>query len=427
MAHCRRFKAAAWPLALLSLSLFCSARPAEAQDAKSAQPIPPTTTQERLVNPVGLSEAARYGWNPDFIGSWRGDFDASFGIKFWPDRFYLRNFIFGGNLDLLPGVRARADFRRREGETKAFQVDADEVYLEAFNQYRAHHWTAGASLKMGRVRYLHFPYPDAIAQFDQVPGIQDLYGGPITDYRGFVLEGEAALNCGLGIHWTGRADGFDSHLGSNVVEAYAFYRHDLGQGWHFESRLGDIAVRHEPLGRTGQPGVDVYLGKQLGEFNVGLLYENKRTEHEYGGIMIQFRPGPVTRVLGAVSFDYSRRPEGFTVQVPLLHVRIHEGRAVRAGEILVGEVRAVRIRTLWQQGFVRNQYEHRLESWGETGDPTLHCVVSEEPWYLQTEALVSPHLVPDASWERDRQGPGQFVQRVTYRYYRLHKRDNNGA
>jgi hypothetical protein len=134
--------------------------------------------------------------------------------------------------------------------------------------------------------------------------------------------------------------------------------------------------------------------------------------------MVQFRPNAVTKALGHISFDYSRRPEGFTAQIPLLHLRFRESRFVRSKDVLVGEVRAVRIRTLWQQGFVRNEYEHRLESWGETSDPKLHCVITEEPWYLQTEALVSPHLVPDARYERDRQGPGQYVQRVTYRFYR---------
>src|SRR5205085_421761 len=140
---------------------------------------------------------------------------------------------------------------------------------------------------------------------------------------------------------------------------------DVGAGWHIEGRLGEIAVRREPLGRAAQPGLDVYLGKRLGEFNVGLLYERKRTEPEYSGIIVQFRPGPVTRALGKVSFDYDRHPEGFSVQIPLWHWRLHESRFVRSGDELVGEVRAVRIRTLWQQGFVRNQYEHRLESWGE--------------------------------------------------------------
>ena len=203
-----------------------------------------------------------------------------------------------------------------------------------------------------------------------------------------------------------------------MIEAYGFYRSDFGRGWHAEWRAGDLAVRVPPLGRAAQPGVDLYLGKQLGEFNIGLLYENKRMEHEYTGIAIQFRPGPVTKALGRYSADYSRHPEGFSVQIPLLHLRLNESRFVRSGDILVGEVRAVRIRTLWVQGFIRNQYEHRLESWGDTTDPRLRCVVTEEPWYLQTEALVSPHFAPDNAWFRDREGPGQFVQRVTYRFYR---------
>ena len=66
-------------------------------------------------------------------------------------------------------------------------------------------------------------------------------------------------------------------------------------------------------------------------------------------------------------------------------------------------------------------------SWGETTDIRLHCVVTEEPWYLQTEALVSPHLVPDARWEKDRMGPGQYVQKITYRYYRMKKKSDTGA
>ncbi len=417
----------------IALALFGSIAPtsafAQASNSIPEVPLPSTTTQERLVNPTGLTESDRFGWHSDFLGTGRGFFDASVGVKFWPDRLNLRNFIFGGAVDLLPGVRVRANFRRREGEEKAFEVYSDEIYLEGFQRYRGPTWQGGASLRLGRVRYLHFPYPDAIAQFDQVPGYGDLRGGPQTDYRSAVLVGEAALNSGFGVHGSARASGFldGDKAEGRIIEAYGFYRHDFAGTWHFESRFGALAVRHEPLGRGGELGANAYLGKQLGEFNVGVLYENKHHEHEYAGIMVQFRPGPVTRALGKVSFDYSRQPEGFTVQLPLLHLRLNENRTVRSGDILVGEVRAVRIRTLWQQGFVRNEYEHRLESWGPTGDPKLRCVVTEEPWYLQTEALVSPHLTPDARWERDRQGPAQFVQRVTYRYYKPHKRDDPGG
>ncbi|HLV78941.1 MAG TPA: hypothetical protein VKT32_01630, partial [Chthonomonadaceae bacterium] len=392
------------------------------------QPIPHTTTEEPLVNSIGLSDTARTGWQNDFIGPWRGHFDVSFGAKFWYNRFYLRNFIFGGLVDLAPGLRARLQLRRREGEKRAFQVDTDEAYFEAFNLHRGPDWEGGVSLRAGRVRYLHFPYPDAIAEFDQVPGIVDLYGGIHTDYRDLVLEGEAATMGGWGAHFTGQARAWSgSSFPSDVIEAYGFYRSTFGRGWHFEGRAGDLARRFEPLGRSGEPGAVAYLGKQLGEFNVGILYEHKQKEHEFAGIMVQFRSNPVTRALGYVSFDYSRKPEGFTVQVPLWHAAFNQSHIIRPGEILVGEVRAVRVRTLWQQGFVRNEYEHRLESWGETASPRLHCVVEEEPWYLQAEALVSPHLVPNATWERDRMGPGQFVQRVTYRYYRPYKQPGAGT
>lgn len=398
--------------------MLVAAPPPSTPDQGGAPP-PWSTTQLPLVVPAGLAEPQPSGWQDDFIGPLRGDFDLSFGAKIWLTRFYLRNLIADGTIDLAPGLRIHGLLRRREGERYAFRVDTDEAYLEEFRLYHSPVVEGGASLKLGRVRYLHFPYPDAISEFDQVPAITDLYGGPDTGYRDAILEGEAALRAGWGAHFTGLADALDGRPRADVVEAYAFYRHNFLRAWHFETRAGDIAVRAEPLGRAGQPGVDAYLGRQLGEFNVGLLYEHKRTEPDFSGIMVQFRPGPVTRALGHVDFDYSRRPEGFTVQVPLWHGRLRESMFVRKNDVLVGEVRAVRVRTLWQQGFVRNQYEFRVESWGDTSSPGLHCVVKEDPWYLQTEALVSPHLVPDARWFSDREGPGQFVQVVTYRFYRL--------
>ena len=131
--------------------------PGQAQNSPASPqettPLPPTTTQERLVNPAGLSISPKYGWHTDFIGPLRGDFDLSFGIKFWPERFSFRSLILSGTTDLLPGVRARTQLRRHEGEQKAFQVDIDELYLEAFDQYRAPTWNAGVSLRLGTRPY----------------------------------------------------------------------------------------------------------------------------------------------------------------------------------------------------------------------------------------------------------------------------------
>ncbi|HEY3418317.1 MAG TPA: hypothetical protein VGM23_15685, partial [Armatimonadota bacterium] len=95
-----------------------------------------------------------------------------------------------------------------------------------------------------------------------------------------------------------------------------------------------------------------------------------------------------------------------------------------AGGVLVGAVTAERIRTYWQNGHVRNYYEHRLSAWGETDGPNIVAVEVEEPWYLQAEALVSPHTRLGSwedlkAWERDRQGPAQISQRVTYQFYRV--------
>ena len=267
----------------------------------------------------------------------------------------------------------------------------------------------------------------AVPQFDTVPGIIDLYRSAETDYRSVVLQSEAATNGGWGAHLGWREAGLDATPTGFLMETYGFYRSDFGRGWRFETRAGVIQQRRLPVGQHGEPGGDLYLGKQLGEFNVGVLMESKRDEAGYCGLMVQFRPGPVTRALGRYSIDYSGRPDGVEAQIPLLHERFGESRFVRTDDVLVGEVRAVRIRTVGQQGFVRNEYEHRLESWGETSNRRLHCVVVEEPWYIESAAAASPHLLPDHHWFAGYSQPVQYVQRVTYRYYRRVKKDNSGT
>ena len=179
-------------------------------------------------------------------------------------------------------------------------------------------------MKIGHVRYFHFPYPDAISQFDVPAGIDDLYNRSETDYRSVVFQTEAALNSGWGAHFGGELRGLDDPSPEGrILETYGFYRSDFGRGWHLEGRGGLLAPRTLPVGRNATAGGAVYLGKQIGEFNVGFLYENKRDDGEYSGIMVQFRPGPVTRALGKYTVDYSRRPEGFTAQIPLWHGRLN--------------------------------------------------------------------------------------------------------
>ncbi|MDO8588046.1 MAG: hypothetical protein Q7T82_13555 [Armatimonadota bacterium] len=110
------------------------------------------------------------------------------------------------------------------------------------------------------------------------------------------------------------------------------------------------------------------------------------------------------------------------MQLPLASGRIGNIRRVApANGALVGEIKAERFKTYWQYGQVRNYYEHRVSSRGETGTPGLRVVLDEEPWTLEYESLVSPHVFGNdgwGAWERDRQGPAHITQKVTYEFYR---------
>jgi len=363
----------------------------------------------------------RPGWRVDYLGPLRGHATLSLGAQLWHDYFQVRNLVGRLTLDLAPGVRGHVIVRRREGSWRRMPLhpDLDEAYVEGTAFYHQPDWHAAFNLKGGRVRCLRFPAPDRLAVFDQVPGIGDLYGGPSTDYRGALLTIEAAHRSGLGLHFGGIQWGFDApREGANAVEWYGFYRRDLRGGWAVEGRAGALAGRTPPLGGPARRGANLFVGAQLGEFEVGGMLERRRGEGTYTGVMVRFRPTPVTRALGAVGFDYTRQREGLVVQYDLARLRIGQSTEPAPGEELVGEIRAVRLRTYWQQGFQRNEYEHRLSAWGKAGGPRTRCVVKEEPWTLELEALVSPHVSLSREWFRDRQGPAQLARVVTYQFYR---------
>jgi hypothetical protein len=370
---------------------------------------------------LGERASEAYGWQTRTIGFGRGHAAISLGAQFGKDRFRFRNLIARSAIELGPGFRGHLGARRREGswQKMPFHPDIDEAYLEAFRFYTAPDFELAFNLKLGRVRYLRFPEPDYLSQFDQVPGIEDLYGGPVSDYRGALFAFEAAHQSGLGMHFTGIQWAFDAdQRGASAIEWYAFLRRGLGSGWSAEGRYGALMVRPEPLGRPGRQGVSAFVGKQLGDFEVGLTAEKLRGHPTYTGVLVRFRPTKITRALGTYAFDYQRATETLSVQTDVL--RFHFGLSSRPApdEELVGEVRAVRLRTFWQQGIERNEYEHRLSSWGETGGSGMRVVAQEEPWRLDLEALVSPHALLSKSWFQDRQGPAQLAQEVTYKFYR---------
>jgi hypothetical protein len=363
------------------------------------------------------------GWYFPYLGQGKGTWDASVGIFFWSDTFHTRNLQLRGDMDLAPGMRWHTVVRsNREQDTlSGFHPHFDENYLEGYGFHEIKTGTLSASLRVGNMRYLHFPYPDAIAVFDQVPGIGDLTSSQKTGYSGELLTLDYAHKTGLGLHVSGINWGFGREGGSQILEDYLFYRQNVGK-LHFETHVGGLAVRPEPLGRK-ENGYNVYLGTTGTRYTVGLLYEKLQNQPAYTGVMVTFPMNNTTKAMGKVAFDYDRTPEGFAMQIPLAAGRIGGIQTkVPEGGVLVGEMKAERLRTYWQNGQVRNYYEHRVSNWGETGGADLIVVMKEEPWYLQTEALVSPHKFSEGlkTWERDRQGPAQLSQKVTYQFYKIH-------
>jgi hypothetical protein len=364
------------------------------------------------------------GWSFPYLGQGKGTWDASVGIFFWSDTFHTRNLQFRGDMDLAPGMRWHTIVRsNQEPDTlQGFHPHFDENYLEGYGFYQNTDGTLSASLRVGTIRYLHFPYPDSIAMFDQVPGISDLTDGIKTGYSGELLTLDYAHKTGLGLHASGINWGFGRDDGSHLLEDYLFYHQNFGK-LHFETHVGGLALRPEPLGRKAN-GYNVYLGTTGAHYTAGLLYEKLQNQPVYTGVMVTFPMNTATKAMGKVAFDYDRSPQGFAMQIPLVAGRIGGiQKKAPEGGILVGEIKAERLRTYWQNGQARNYYEHRTSSWGETGGSDLIVVMIEEPWYLQAEALVSPHKFSEGfkTWEHDRQGPAQLSQKVTYQFYKKEK------
>ncbi|MBO8154703.1 hypothetical protein [Thermovirga sp.] len=395
---------------------------------------------------VQMCLAEEMDWNFPSIGFGNGYWYTSVGAHFWKDHLEFRNLQLGLDVDLWRGLRLHGIFRSNDKKysLQSFSPRVDELYLEWVGFYKNQWSTLSVSAKLGRSRYLRFPYPDAISLFDQVPGIGDLEGGEGAGYSGIVVTADYFHDSGFGLHGTYIDWGFGEDRPSNWAEAFLYYYLDDGP-YHYELRWGKLPVRPEPLGRTAE-GFAVFAGKTYKNGNsIGFLYEDCEGQDRYTGIVVSFAPGDTTRWMGELAFDFTRSPLGHAMQIPLISGTI--GSVVRAKKEesplfsglymergssgwleaqnwqLVGEIKAERIRTYWQNGQVRNFYEHRISSWGVTDGPGLKVVMVEEPWYLQLEALVSPHTDFSSweavkEWEKDRQGPAQLNQKVTYRFYR---------
>ncbi len=364
------------------------------------------------------------GWRFPGLGAGRGDWDASVGVFVGPDKQWVRNLQFRGDMDLAHGVRWHANIRSNRALTtlSGFQPHADELYVEGFGFHHAPVGTLSASLRVGTLRYLRFPYPDAIAVFDQVPGVSDLMGGPQTGYGGAVLALDYAHRSGLGAHLTGITWGFGRRGETDVLEGYVNLRHDLG-AMHLEARAGLLPVRREPV--DSKAGANLFLGVRHRQYQIGVLSERLHGENGFTGLLVQFAPSRVTNPLGTVAFDYARDPEGFSSQLPLLAGTFGDlRRTPPSGGALVGEMTCERFRSFWQNSHLRNAYEHRLAATGVTDGDDLVVVMVKRPRFLHTEAVVSPHTrfgsINDLKrWEADRISPAQLNEPIVYQFYRV--------
>lgn len=379
-------------------------------------------------------------WLP-YNGFLKGNYHLGFGAHFWSDHIDLRNGQFRLELDLLPGIRYHSVLRSNAEFTglNILEPTYDENYLEGQFFYTDTLGKLSGSLKIGTMRYLRFPEPDLISQFDQVPGVDDLKDNDAeTSYNGQLLTLDYKTKYNLGYHFSGINWDYSKRYGQDIIESYAFYK-DSFSFLDIEARYGALQLRNPvgpanvrtenpfQLGRSGE-GFDLYLGTSIGNYKVGILYEEIYDDKfKYNdvrtGIIVRFGENFVTEALGGIRFDYTRSPLGMGAHITLAEGNIGYDKNIDSDKYeLVGQVEALRVITYWQNGQGRNFYEHKLSYTGDVeGD--LLVTVAEKPWYLAVESLVSPHTElwtksEFNEWEKHRQGPAQLEQKVIYKYYK---------
>ena len=252
--------------------------------------------------PEGEPDLARYlpfneppsGWSFPTIGAGNGYWRLSVGAHAWHDHFDLRNLQFVADVDLGPGVRWHATVRSN-GELNGlgdFSPRFDEHYIEGYGFHRSRAGVLSLSARIGRTRYLRFPYPDAISAFDYVPGIGDLMGRGETGYSGVILTADYAHTSGFGAHATWIAWGFGEDRPSSG-RALRLLPVDSGRG---TSRRGGIfpSVRSR-RGRRSGVSASSRGARGTVDWTLGLLYEEMDNRPASTGIVLWFAPGELAR------------------------------------------------------------------------------------------------------------------------------------
>ncbi len=379
-----------------------------------------------------LSDVSSNFWFPK-VGKFSGQTEASLGFHFWNDHLYIRNLQLRTYSYLYPGIRINSVIRsslkenlikmHRNSETiyEKIEPNFDELYLELFGFHYSRFGKISGSLKLGKIRYLRFPYYDNIAKLDQVPGLTDMREGDMSGYYGEILCLEYLSDFGLGyhsslIHW----DSYE-RTGFDVIENYLFFKRELGM-IEFETRAGYLQTRKEPVG-ISDLGFSAYLGGLWKDYRAGIYLENIG-EVIFTGFSISFAPSKVTELLGKVRLDYTRADEGFSMQIPF--VKKEFGNIIKDIPVnaeLVGTITAERVITFWRAGMMRNFYEHIISKNGDTDSTDLIVRINEKPVRLDNESIISPVHKFDSiqsfkEWNSSGMRFGQYSQNVVYEFYR---------
>ena len=379
-----------------------------------------------------LSDVSSNFWFPK-IGKFSGQTETSIGFHFWSDHLYIRNFQIRTHSYIYPGIRINSVIRSnkevnliemyRDSETiyEKIEPNFDELYLELFGFHYSRYGKISGSLRIGKIRYLRFPYYDNIAKLDQVPGLTDIRSGDMSGYYGELLCLEYLSEFGFGchssmIHWD-----LYERIGFDFIESYLFFKKEFGI-IEFETRTGYLQTREEPVG-ISDFGYSIYLGALWKGYRTGIYFENIGDEI-FTGFSISFAPSRVTELLGKVRLDYTRADEGFSMQIPCFKKEFGGlEKDIPENAELVGTITTERVITFWRAGMMRNFYEHIISKSGDTDSNDLIVRINEKPVRLDIESIVSPYhefksFQDFINWNAKGYRLGQYSQNVIYEFYK---------
>lgn len=370
-------------------------------------------------------------YTPLQFQKFHGHVESSIGFHVWSDHFVVRNLQLRGLLYTPWFLRINAVFRPSDREyliikehhhnyyNTRFRPYIDELYAETIHNFSQSGWNLDLAAKVGRTRFLRFPYYFQTARFDRIPGVADLRGGDDTDYSGIIPTANLSAPFGLGYHVAAIQWLWNDVKGLGILENYLYYAPDVHPGI-LELRFGQLAQRTDPPGSTVQ-GASMLLGASWSGFSVGFFVE-RTVDDTFTGLLVNFAQTKITNALGRVRLDYTRSYQGLVFQIPFAQYNIGYASTPPADAQLVGTVEVDRAITFWRAGLMRNFYEHIASRTGSTDGDII--VMKEKPWYLGFEGLISTYKITSYSidemkrWNNSTTRPGQYSQQATYYIYR---------